>query len=43
MEKIPFVIQQLESLFGANEKLKNALEESIQKSDVKDVKSRDQF
>ncbi len=43
MENIPFVVQQLESLLGTNEELKNALEISIQSSDVKDVKSIDQF
>ena len=43
MENIPFVVQQLGSLVGANEEIKNALEESIQTSDVKDVKSLDQF
>ncbi len=43
MEGIPFVVQQLESLLDANEEIKNALEESIKTSEVKDVKTLDQF
>jgi hypothetical protein len=33
MENMPFVVQQLIALAGANEEIKNALEESIQKAD----------
>jgi len=43
MENMPFIVQQLVSLVGANEEIKNALEESIQKADVQDVKTIEQF
>ena len=43
MENMPFIVQQLISLVGANEDLKNALEASIEAAEVPDVKTLDQF
>lgn len=43
MENMPLIVQQLTSLVEANEEIKNALKESIEKSEVSGVATIDQF
>lgn len=43
MENRPFIVQQLISLMGANEELRNAIETSIRESDVSSVATLEQF